>query len=285
MVLLAALAGILIVTGILVTVLYFRPAPPKPARAKRGSKLTISKRTRTLLIVGVIAGVIAGAYTGIVILVVAVPAAIVWLPSVLGKQSTRDRDMLSALEAWSRSLAAAAETQRLTLQDVIGVTRTSAPEMIRIPVDRMYNRLKNAWSSTDALRAFADELDNVWADEVIIYLIQAAEAQQGGLADALNDLADNLAQHVKQRLEIYAEREKPRRTMVYMTWITLGALAWVLLTSRTQEGAFYTSLFGQIVVVLVVAMFAGLLAWAKKAAQTPPEERIFLTAISQEVRS
>ena len=114
MALLAALAGAIFVTGIILLIRAFRPAPPKPVSKKTSGPTlaqrwkAVSRRTKNTIILGLIAGVAAAAISGIILLLVVVPAAVIGLPLLLGKQDTRERDLLSALEAWTRSLASTA---------------------------------------------------------------------------------------------------------------------------------------------------------------------------------
>lgn len=283
MALLAALAGAAFVAGIILLIRAFQPAPPKPvAKKSTGPTLgqrwkVVSRRTKNLIVVGLVAGVITSTVSGIILLVIVVPAAVVGLPLLLGKQDTRERDLLSALESWTRSLASTAETGEFTLREVIDVTRASTPAIIRIPVDRLAARMNGSWSSSAALRAFADELDSPWVDEVTIYLIQAAEFSSGGLAKALEGVADNLAVQTTMRIEIYNERDKPRRTMRTMTLIISLVLVGIVLFSGTPQVGMYRTPLGQVILAIILGGFVALLVWAKSLTRTRPEPRIILT--------
>ncbi|TAM67063.1 MAG: hypothetical protein EPN48_15290 [Microbacteriaceae bacterium] len=279
----AAFTGAATVAGVLLLILVFRPAPPKrPNKATQatvaGRWARINRRQKFLLLVGILAGLVAAAVSGIIVLIVVIPVAIVGLPLLLGKADTEERDLLSALETWARNLAAAAETGSFTLKEVIGISRTSAPPRLRIPIDRMYNRMNGSWSTAATLRAFADEMDNAWADEVVIYLIQAAEFNAGGLSTALAGLADTLVSQVKARMVIYNERDKPRRTMLTMTGIIAFVLAGIILFSRTPQIAAYSTPAGEVILTVILAVFLLLLVWAKRQTRTSPEPRIVITA-------
>lgn len=281
MALVAAFLGAVIAAGIILLVVAFRPAPPKRSGPRREAQLgtlwkQTTRRTKSLILVGIVLGLIAATISGIIVLVVVVPVAVVGLPLLLGKADTRERDLVSALETWTRSLASTSETGSFTLREVIGVTRGSAPPLIRIAVDRLNSRMSGSWSNTAALRAFADELDNVAVDEVVIYLVQAAEFNAGGLAKALESLADNLATQVKQRLTIDNERDKPRRTLVTMTGIVAIVIVGIVLFSRTPQLALYRTPLGEILLTFILASFVLLLFWAKKQTQTKPESRIVI---------
>jgi tight adherence protein B len=279
---LAVLAGAAAVGGVLLLIVAIQPTPPQ--RYDRRRRVTLSRRwaqvgsrTKLLLVVGAVVGLVAAAVSGIIVLVVVIPVAAFGLPLLLRKADTRERDLLSALETWARSLASTAETGSFTLKEVIGTSRGSAPPIIRIAIDRMYSRMNGSWGNAAALRAFADEMDNAWADEVVIYLIQAAEFNAGGLTQALSSLADNLATQVKQRMVIYNERDKPRRTMATMTGIIAFVLAGIVLFSATPQLAAYSTPVGEVVLTIILSVFLLLLVWAKRQTRTRPEPRIVIT--------
>lgn len=113
----ASLTGAMVMAGIVMMVFAFRPAPKK--RQRRNIRPTlpqrwaaITRRTKSTILFGLILGVATAALSGIVILVVVVPAAVIGLPILLGKPDTRERDLLSALESWSRSLSSVAANSR-----------------------------------------------------------------------------------------------------------------------------------------------------------------------------
>ena len=201
----AALSGAILMAGIVMMVFAVRRAPEQP-RTRSGRSIpqrwaTVTRRTKTTILVGLILGVVAAAVSGIVILVVVVPAAVIGLPLLLGKPDTRERDLLSALESWTRSLSSAAETGSFTLREVITITRGSAPPILRVGVDRLNQRISGSWSNAAALRQFATEMNSAHVDEVVIYLIQAAEYNAGGLTKALDGVAEMLADEVKLHLD------------------------------------------------------------------------------------
>jgi archaellum biogenesis protein FlaJ (TadC family) len=289
MALFAALAGSLVVGGIVMLVLFFSPAPPRPVNKKSSVGLgqrwrRVSKATRVRILIGVVLGVVVAVFTSIPLLIVVIPAAIVGIPLLLGKQDTREQQLILALETWSRSLASTAETGKFTLREVVGITRGAVPEILRVPVDRLYSRMSASWSAADAFRAFADEFDNAYVDEVTIYLIQAAEFDSGGLARALSGVADTLAAQAKLRMEVYNEREKPRGTMRIMTVILAVVLIGIVLFSHSTQMSFYTTPAGQIALAIILGMFGALLIWAKSQTRHTPEPRIIL-ASTEEARS
>ena len=289
MILPAAITGALLLAGLVMIVAYFRPAPPKPEKhvktqatlAQRWRK--VSRGTRLRLIIGLVIGLLSALITALPLLIIIVPAAVVGLPLLLGKQDTREQQLIIALEAWARSLASTADTGRYTLREVIGITRGATPPVLRGAVDRLHARMSTSWSAAEAFKAFADELDSAYVDEVTVYLIQAAQFNAGGLARALSAVADTLAVQAKQRMEIFNEREKPRRTMQVMTGIVALVLVGLIVFSGTPTIAFYRTPIGQIALLVIVGVFTLILAWAKSQTRFRPESRIVLSKTPMEV--
>lgn len=279
--LLAATAGMLLTAGIVMAIQATRPRPARTSQMRastkrRGLLARVPRRTRMLAAVGLIAGLVVAVVSGVAVFALVVPAAVVGLPVALGKQDTRERELLSALEAWSRTLAAASGSGRLTLRDVITVTRTSAPAVLRPGVDRLEQRITTTWTTGEGLRGFADELRSAWVDEVAIYLIQAAEFSSAGLSTALNGIADLLAAQLKLRGEVFKERERPRRVMIQITFITAGTVALVVVFARTPQLAPFATPVGQVLLLAVLGTLAALLVWARWIGRPRPEARVLL---------
>jgi protein-S-isoprenylcysteine O-methyltransferase Ste14 len=280
MALYAVLTGVMVTTGILMLVFPFRPAPERRSYRSpfRQRWAFVTRRTKTTILLGLILGVVAAAISGIVILVVVVPAAVIGLPLLLGRPETRERDLLSALDGWARSLAAAAETGSFTLREVIGITRGSAPPVLRVAVDRLNQRMAGSWSTGDALRQFAAELDSAHIDEVVIYLIQAADYNAGGLSTALDAVAEMLADQAKQQLETAIERDKPRRSLLTMTGIIAVVLIGIIVFSHTTQIGLYRTPLGELILTIILGVFVLLLVWAKAQSRVNPEARMIVPA-------
>ena len=279
---LAALGGGLFMAGIVIAIFYLRPAPPKQALAPKPTLAqrwrAVSAGTRQRLIMGLILGLILGFLTKFLILIVIVPAALVWLPMLLNNPPTKERDLIIALETWARSLAAGVEANKYTLKEVIGVTRGSAPEALQGPVDRLYARMMSSWTVKTSLRKFADELNSPAADEVLIALVQAAEFNSGGLATALKGIAQNLHVASKNMLEVDVERAKGRDTMRIMAGFIGLTVVYLVFFGGSGQLDFYRTPIGVIAMLIVLSGFVGLMIWAKSITRVRPEPRILIQA-------
>lgn len=280
MTLVFSLLGGLLGVGIVLLALYFTPAPPPKPKKKHTSLADswrkLSKANRQRLLLGTLLGLAVAIFTSYPIMLVVVPASFLLIPMLLGKPSTRERDLLIALEIWARSLAGTSETGRFTLKEVIGITRGSVPTILQDPVDRLYARMSSTWSTQDALRAFADELDSAAADRVIACLIQAAEFNSGGLAKALNGAAETLSVDSKRLIDVDVERAKPRETMIVMTVIIGLVVVGLIVFSGNASLAFYRTPVGAVTMGVIIAMVVGLMAWGRMITRPVPEPRILV---------
>ncbi|MFZ1484910.1 type II secretion system F family protein, partial [Nostocoides sp.] len=174
--LIPALAGALVVAGIIGVAVGLHPTPAKaPAPTKPLPGVTrvssVSRRTRILLLAGTGAGLLVAVATGWFVAVLVVPAAAAGLPVLLSAPpSSAKIDRLEAMEEWTRSLSGVL-TAGVGLEQALIATLRSTPEQIRPEVTKLASRLRARWSTEDALRAFADDLDDATGDVVAANLI------------------------------------------------------------------------------------------------------------------
>lgn len=263
-VLVPALAGALMVGGVLALIVGLRPSPVSPRPTQRRGLRPLSKRTRVLLLAGLAGGVVALLVTGWVLALVVVPLAFVGLPTLLSSGSAAVRiERLEAMEEWTRSLSGVL-TVGVGLEQALVATLRSTPAAIAPEVTRLVARLRSRWVTEDALRAFADELDDATGDLVAANLILGARRRGAGLASVLEGLAESVAADVRARRQVEADRAKPRATARWVTLISVGVLV-VLAVSGTYVEP-YQSPFGQVILVALLAAYVATLVWMKRMA-------------------
>lgn len=263
-VLVPALAGALVVGGLIALVVGLRPSPvvERPSRPRQVQ--TITKQTRMLLLGGFAAGVVAFLVTGWVLALLVVPVAFVGLPILLSSSSAAQRiERLEAMEEWTRSLSGVL-TVGVGLEQALVATLRSTPAAIAPEVTRLVARLRARWVTEDALRAFADELDDATGDLVAANLILGARRRGAGLASVLEGLAESVAADVRARRQVEADRAKPRATARWVTLISVGVLV-ILAVSGTYVKP-YQSPLGQVILVALLAMYVATLIWMKRMA-------------------
>lgn len=266
--LLPALAGALVVAGVIGLAVGLRPtAAPEPERV-RPSYLTrarsVSRRTRILLAVGLCVGVLAWLVTGWVLAVVLAPVAAVGLPMLLTSPPAAERiERLEAMEEWTRSLAGVL-TVGVGLEQALVATLRSTPQPIAVEVNRLVARLRARWATEEALRAFADELEDSTADLVAANLILGARRRGAGLASVLEGLAESVSADVRARRQVEADRAKPRATARWVTMISASVL--VVLAASGTYVAPYRSALGQVILVALLSAYVATLVWMRHMA-------------------
>lgn len=263
-VLVPALAGALVVGGLIALVVGLRPSPivERPSRPRKVR--TVTRQTRMLLLGGLAAGIVAFLVTGWVLALVIVPVAFVGLPILLSSSSAAQRiERLEAMEEWTRSLSGVL-TVGVGLEQALVATLRSTPAAIAPEVTRLVARLRARWVTEDALRAFADELDDATGDLVAANLILGSRRRGAGLASVLEGLAESVAVDVRARRQVEADRAKPRATARWVTLISVGVLV-ILAVSGTYVEP-YQSALGQVILVALLAMYVATLVWMKRMA-------------------
>ena len=266
-VLVPALAGALIVAGLIGVIVGLRPAPlpekrPTSRRSRRFRNL--DRTNRMLLLGGLVFGVVAWLITGWVLAVAVVPVAAVGLPMLLSAGSAASRiQRLEAMEEWTRSLAGVL-TVGVGLEQALVATLRSTPSPIASEVTRLVARLRARWVTEDALRAFADDLDDATGDLIAANLILGARRRGAGLSSVLEGLAESVAADVRARRQVEADRAKPRATARWVTLISTGVLVILAVSGSYVEP--YKSPLGQVILVTLLSTYVATLVWMKRMA-------------------
>jgi Flp pilus assembly protein TadB len=250
------------------------PAPvsePGPRRSGRTAG-SLPKRTRLMLAGGLGGGLLVWWVTGWVLAVVIVPVAVAGLPALVATSGAKNQiSRLEAMEEWTRSLAGVLIVG-LGLEAALIASLRSAPAAIAPDVTRLTSRLQARWRTEDALRAFADDLDDATGDLIAANLILAARKRGSGLASVLEGLAESVAEDVRSRRQVEADRAKPRATARWVTIISVSVLT--VLSLASNYTANYASPLGQAVLALLLTTYVGVLVWMKRMAAGKPWPRI-----------
>lgn len=260
----AALAGALVAGGVVLMVagLIRRPVPDGatgaasrrrgvPGSGGRRSRLRPGRRTTLLAGAGLAAGVLLAVTTGWVIAVVLLPLATAGLPLLLAPPSTAHIARLEAMEEWTRSLAGVL-TVGVGLEQALVVSLRAAPRPIQREVATLVSRLHARWPTEDAVRAFADDLDDATGDLIAAKLILAGQRRGPGLASVLESLAETVAADVRAQRQVEADRDKPRATVRWVTVITVISL--VVLGLNTTYVEPYRSPLGQLLLAILLGI-------------------------------
>ncbi len=272
--LLAVLAGALGGCGLLLLVTAVRGRPPGPP-GRRSTRLRRQLReiagTRGAL--ALLAGALTVAATRWIVAGIGL-ALLVLAWRTLGGAAGERRAMvrLEALATWTESL-------RDTIAGAVGLEqaipsslRVAAPSL-RDPLARLVDRLHTRVPMPDALRGFADDLDDPSADLIIGALIINARLRGPGLRDLLGALATAVREELDVRRKVSAERRSTRRSAQIVVLVSVG-LALGLAVLNPGYVHVYDSPLGQLVLAVVVALYAAGFMWMRRLATFEAPERL-----------
>ncbi|MFH9016061.1 type II secretion system F family protein [Streptomyces sp. NPDC017943] len=248
---------------------------------ERSEDVRLRRRTIAALAAAVFVAVwlVSGNFVGGALLGAAVIGA-PWLISP-GQMAQERIGQLEALSEWTQRLAGLLRLG-MGLEQAMITSRQGAPEELAPQIINLSDRLRLGWRPDGALRAFAEELDDVTSDKVVAALILSVNDRGPGLAQALEDLAGTVREEVAKKRAIEADRAKPRTTVRWMTIITVGiVVAGFFVPSYTKP---YSTLLGQLVLAFLTAGFIGVLALMRQLGSFRRIPRFLITDPSSTVR-
>ncbi|MBO3745156.1 type II secretion system F family protein [Streptosporangiaceae bacterium NEAU-GS5] len=272
---LALLTGALMGGGLFLFFLSLYGLPPRPATPDDGPRRrellrSLSTRTGVAVVVGV---VVLALTSWPVVAVGSVLLVIAWRGLTGGAAEERAAmRRLEALAAWTESLRdtiAGASGLEQAIPVSIRASSTTLQPHLRAMVDRLHTRMP----LPDALRIFADDLDDPSADLVVAALILNARLRGPGLRDVLSALALAAREELDMRRRVEAERRSTRRS-VQIVVITALVFAGLLVVFNRSYVAEYTSVLGQAVLVVVAGLFGAGFAWMRRLARFDKPARL-----------
>ena len=282
--LVAVLAGAVAGAGLFLLAVAVRglpPGPPGPGGQKARQRLRELAGLRG--VIALAAGAVTLVATGWLVAAVGVALlAFSWrgLSGAAGERKALAR--LEALATWTESL-------RDTIAGAVGLEqaipaslRVAAP-VIADPLTRLVERLHIRVPMPQALLRFADDLDDPGADLIIAALVINARLRGPGLRDLLGSLSGSVREELDMRRKVTADRRSIRRSVQIVVGVSVGmALALALLDRAFL--APYDGLFGQVVLAVVVGIYAAGIMWLRRLARFETPQRL-LTTVWQGVPS
>ncbi|WP_257429773.1 type II secretion system F family protein [Nocardioides carbamazepini] len=213
--------------------------------------------------------------TGWALALIIAPVTVIGLPMLLAAPpAVAQIARLEAMEEWTRSLSGVL-TVGIGLEQALTATLRSTPAAIAPEVGRLVARLRARWDTEDALRAFAEELDDATGDLIALNLIRGAQRRGTGLANVLDGLAESVAADVRGRRQVEADRAKPRATARWVTLISSSVL--IVLALSGSYVAPYRSALGQIVLLALLTGYVATLIWMRTMTNGRPIPRLLTT--------
>jgi Flp pilus assembly protein TadB len=261
----ALLAGAVVGGGLLLLVVAIRGFPRRPpgnpdeqgiARLRR----FLSQRVTISVIVGLVTLVITRWP------IAALGAGLLTLTwrGLLGGASDERLSIarIEALASWTESL-------RDTIAGAVGLEqaipsslRAAAP-VIQEPLRTLIDRLRTRMPLPLALERFADDLNDPSADLIVASLVLNSRVRGPGLREVLTALSRSSREELDMRRRVVAQRRSTRRSVQIVVTVTLSVVAALVIFNRPYVEP-YTTVEGQLVLVLVLVMFAAGFIWLKR---------------------
>jgi len=272
--LLVAVATMMVLAGLVLAVAGIRPTPIESGTPRRERKTAprTSTRTRQLLAGGIVAGIVVWLLSGWAIAVLILPAAALILPTlVTASPGTDTIARLEGMQAWTRALTGVLDVGVGLEQAIVAASVRATPPAIATEVGTLVARIRARTNIESALRAFAADLADSTGDVIVIALLAGAHRRGQGLVTVLEALADTVADEVRIRRTVEAERAPGRSAARWVTIISISFLAVLFLASNYM--APYKSGLGQLLLGLYLAVYLILLRWMQSMAKPTPLPR------------
>lgn len=202
-------------------------------------------------------------------------AAAVWaLPGVLGPDREHQRAVarIEAIATWAELLRDTLSSAA-GLEQAITATAPVTPQPIRPQVQALAAAVRGGARLPDALRVFAADLANPVADLVVRALTQAAGYHGGQLSHCLTSLAATARELAGIRMRVATKRAATRTAARVITGTAVAMVAGLILLNRGFLAP-YQTLTGQVVLLVVGAVFAGGFWWLARASRVPEPPRV-----------
>ncbi|ROS30727.1 type II secretion system F family protein [Cellulomonas sp. PhB150] len=255
--------GAIVGAGILLLVVALMGTEPKPPSVRRGGGGSLLRARKRIVIAAVV---------GLVTLVVtqwpvaAVGAALFSLaaPALLGgaKAEREQTARLEGLASWTESLRDTI-AGAVGLEQAIPATVYAAAPAIQPQLRLLVDRLRVRVPLATALRGLADDLDDPSADLVVAALVLNAKLRGPGLRQVLTSLSDAARAELEMRQRVTAGRSSTRRSAQIVTVFSLAIMTGITLANPEFVEP-YDSAQGQVVLLVIAALFAAGFWWMKR---------------------
>ena len=272
--LLGILAGAVLGGGVFLLIVAIRgvPARPTSARARKLEQAlrdVAGVRGAVALVLGALTllatrWVVAG--VGVALL------ALGWrsLGGAAGERRAIAR--LEGLASWTESLRDTI-AGAVGLEQAIPSSQRAAAPSLQEPLARLVDRLHTRMPMPEALRRFADDLDDPGADLIIAALIINSRLRGPGLRDLLGGLSTSVREELDMRRKISADRRSTRRSVQIVVLVAV-AVALLLGVFNHSYVSIYDQPLGQIVLLVVAGFYAAGFFWLRKLARFDAPERL-----------
>jgi Flp pilus assembly protein TadB len=268
-------SGAVVGLGLFAMVVAFVGVSRRPAGTPRKQRASLQERTRRLIL-GIAAGLLALLATRWIVAGISIGLLVAYWDRIAGSSAVEKRAIarLDALASWTESLRDTI-AGAIGLEQAIPATAVNAGTPIRPSLNLLVDRLRIREPLPDALRAFAEDLDDPSADIICASLLLNARLRGPGLRDVLTALAASTREELDMRRRIEASRKSIRRSVRIVLLIVLGMMGMLSLLNRPYVEP-YNSVAGQVVLVVIAALFSAGLLWLRSLSAPSKTDRFLV---------
>jgi len=248
------------------------------SRAPVFSQVQLSRLGQQIT-VAVLAAIVALVITGWVVAGIAAALLGFFWRSLLGgaRQARVEMQRLEELASWTESLRDTI-AGAVGLEQAIPASINATGPALRRHVILLVDRLRTREPLPDALMKFAADLGDPSADLIIAALILNARLRGPGLRDVLTSLSLAAREELDMRGRIEASRRSTRRSVQIIIGVTVLVVVGFTVLSPSYVKPYGTA-GGQLMLIVIFALFGAGLLWLRSLAQYEVPER-FLTGKS-----
>lgn len=211
-----------------------------------------------------------------IVLAVAVGLLVGFWKRIFGgvAEERRAIERLEGLAGWTEALRDTI-AGAVGLEQAIPATTVNAAPVIRPSLNLLVDRLRVREPLPAALMRFADDLNDPSADLIIAALILNARLRGPGLRDVLSALSESAREELDLRRRVEGARRSTRRSVQIVVGVTLFVSAGLVLLNKTYLAP-YGSTLGQLILLVVVLLYAAGVFWLRRLAGVDVPERFLV---------
>jgi len=171
---------------------------------------------------------------------------------------------LEGLAAWTESLRDTI-AGAVGLEQAIPATAEAAAPSIAQPLLVLSDRLRVRVPMPLALQRFADDLDDPAADLVVAALVLNSRLRGPGLRDVLTSLSRSVRNELDMRGRVMASRSSTRRSVQIVVAVSAAFIIGLRVLNPDYVEP-YATFEGQVVLTVVIALFAAGFLWLRRLA-------------------
>ena len=263
--------------GVLLAVLGLLGRPAVAGGRPPWRRRTAARSSRQALL-GVVAGLLVLLLTRWLVAAVGIGLLVAGWDRLVGGSADEGRGIarLEALATWTESLRDTI-AGAIGLEQAVPATAGTSAAVLRPSLNLLVDRLRIREPLPDALLRFADDVDDPSADVVVAALVLNARLRGPGLRDVLTALAASTREELDVRRRIEASRRSIRRSVRIVLLIVLGVMGLLAVFNRDYVAP-YSSVPGQLALLVVAGLFLLGLTWLRRLARVETHERFLAAA-------